>query len=212
MKKLTLILLLALTLLLAACGGGKDQRPHSETVAEDKVVDLACGALSRKDCLARLCADPAACPVLIALAEPAVFDFIATYAACPDCNTPDFAPEDGIGKCVEYQTSDAPSGWEVTFWVSEACAFRYGSPTESRVVVRINPQTLEIKKISPSVEIIADPLYCQNKADCVSLSGSGVPFTGCSNSFYGPLNWSGYYAGTECTCQKHQCVAAAPKK
>ncbi|HNT54139.1 MAG TPA: hypothetical protein PKG95_05465 [Anaerolineaceae bacterium] len=212
MKKTNLlIILLLLAVLLAACSS-KDPQKHDDAVEKKAVLDLICGTVPQAACQSRICPDAATCPVVIALSEPAVFDFIATYSACPDCSTPDFAPEDGIGRCVEYATTESPSGWEVTFWVSENCSFRHARPTESRVVVQINHQTLDIKKIRPATQIISDPLYCQNKGDCVSLSGSGLPFTGCSNSLYGPLNWTGYYSGTECTCHKHQCVIATPKE
>ena len=130
---------------------------------------------------------------------------MAKFAECEECNTPDFPPERGIGKCVEYQVAENSVGVTITFWVSENCNFRYGSPTESQIRVEMNSLTFEIVNISPAVEYLSDPLYCQSDNDCLLLSGSGEPVIGCSNYFYAPLNWSGYYSDKNCNCTANQC-------
>ena len=69
--------------------------------------------------------------------------------------------------------------------------------TRAKFVLRSILMTMQIERIQPAVDYIEDPSYCQTDADCYCLSGSGVPFIGCSNLLYAPLNWSGYYAGDE---------------
>jgi hypothetical protein len=153
-----------------------------------------------------VCENEAACPLFAALSDQTVFDFVKTYSECDDCNTPEFSPKLGIGKCIEYRVSEISTGWSVTFSVSANCSFRYGNPVESSITIEINADATQIERIQPPVEYIRDPTYCQIAADCFCLSGSGVPFTGCSNKLYAPLNWSGYYAGDECGCVSGQCV------
>lgn len=177
------------------------------TSEKDAAVALICGGVPAEKCLERVCADGDACPLLEALSNPVIFDFTKTYTQCEGCNTPDLPPERGIGKCIEYEVSETAAGWTVVLWVSEHCAFRYGSPSESRITVAVDAAGQQIESISPREEVLKDPLYCEMDADCRDLSGSGVPFVGCSNAFYAPLHWSGYGPGERCACEDHQCTA-----
>lgn len=179
--------------------------PGGESVSENAITNLVCG--TQKDCFSKICAATAACPLPKALSDRDVFDFVTTHAECEGCETETFAPEKGIGKCVEYRIADESLVWTVTFWVSEKCKFRYGDPEQSRIDVVISKETLAIVRINPAAAYIHDPSYCRVDADCRGLSGSGVPLIGCSNFLYAPLNWSGYhaYSNEECACDKHQC-------
>jgi hypothetical protein len=175
-------------------------------VTQQEVIGLVCGSQEQASCLKRLCDSLNSCPLMVALSNQAVFDFVKTYAACDDCNTPDQPLGEGIGKCIEFSGSESNAGSVLTFWVSENCNFRYGSPSQSRITVQVSARDNQIQSISPSVEYIQDPTYCQVNADCDCLSGSGLPFVGCSNFLYAPLNIAGYYPGDQCRCESHQCV------
>lgn len=177
----------------------------SETASINYTTSLICG--SQTDCLSKICMSGEKCPLVIALSDKAVFDFVKTHSECEGCNTQTFAPDKGIGKCVEYKIADELQVWTVTFWVSENCKFRYANPTQSRIVIKISKETSAIDSINPDTAYIKDPLYCSVDTDCNGLSGSGVPLIGCSNFLYAPLNWSGYYAYSDemCTCVKNQC-------
>ena len=192
-------------LLFAACRSA-GLVANGESVEMQAVIDLVCGTEDQAGCVSRVCANEAECPLFAALSDQTVFDFIETYSECDGCNTLEFPPELGIGKCIEYQAAEIPSGWTTTFWVSDNCSFRFGSPSESRIHVEVSSDSLKIERISPEAGYIENPLYCQSDADCVSLSGSGVPFLGCSNLLYAPLNWSGYYAGDNCACVSNLCT------
>jgi hypothetical protein len=191
--------------LFAACGYA-GLAANGESVEMQSVIDLVCGTEDQAGCVPKICANEADCPLFAALSDQAVFDFVETYSECDACNTPDFPPDLGIGKCIEYQAAEIPSGWEVTFSVSESCSFRYGSPAESRIIVEISSDPMQIEGMDPPIEYIKDASYCQTAADCYCLSGSGVPLTGCSNLLYAPLNWSGYYRGDDCGCVANQCT------
>lgn len=192
-------------LMLLAAGCGRESLHFGEEETKDAAIKLICGAEPEANCLARLCENGEECAVIKALSEKAVFDFVATYAECAGCAVGEFSPEQGIGKCVEYQVSKNLAGWVVDFWVSEQCDFRYGSPGESRVQVVVNAETFEIENISPSIEYVKDAQYCQTNEDCLLLSGSGVAVIGCANYLYAPLNQAGYYPGEECACIANQC-------
>ena len=196
---------LTLIFLIVACGS-ENTPLTTESVEKNAVINLICGSGSQTNCLSRLCENADKCPILSALSNKAIFDFVETYSDCQDCNTPEFSPERGIGKCIEYLVSEISTGWTITFWVSENCSFRYGSPSDSHINVNVNSETLKIESIAPPVEYLTDPMYCRTNADCFCLSGSGVPFVGCTNYFYAPLNWSGYYPGNNCVCKANQCV------
>jgi hypothetical protein len=196
---------LILLFLVAACGSA-NTASTAAPVEEGSILDLVCGSEPRAECLSKVCDQADNCPVIRALSSQPVFNFVETYSACLDCSTPDFPPESGVGKCIEYSVSQTSTGWTVIFRVSENCSFRYGTPAESWITVILNSNTMQIGSIAPPVEYIADPLYCQVEADCFSLSGSGVQFIGCSNYFYAPLNWSGYLQGNDCGCEAGQCT------
>lgn len=176
----------------------------AETVPSNDVVSLICG--TQRNCLSTLCADAGKCPIKLALSNKAIFDFVKTYSECEGCNTQAFTPEKGIGKCIEYATTDDLHSWTVTFWVSDQCDFRYADPTQASISVEVSKETLTTERMTPAIETITDPLYCKNNSDCRCLAGSGVPFIGCSNFLYAPLNWSGHYAATDCICKAHQCI------
>ena len=94
-----------------ACGTARINGP----VERQAVIDLVCGPENQADCIASVCGDEAGCPLFSALTNQAVFDFVKTYSECEGCNTPQFPPDLGIGKCIEYQVSEISSGWRVTF-------------------------------------------------------------------------------------------------
>lgn len=204
MLKKLLFLITATAIFLAACSAEgpapvpSATPPAAESVAAAEIMTLVCG--SQPDCLSELCAETGPCPLTMALSNPAVFDFVKTYSECKDCNTPQFSPDLGIGRCIEYQTSAEAQGWIVKFWVSDNCSFRYADPTQASIAVTLNAESAAIEQITPAVEYIQDASYCQVDSDCKSLSGSGVAFIGCSNFLYAPLNWSGYTSGSECGC------------
>ena len=204
MGKIWQLSLLALLFLVTACGSENSLLADNK-VEKDAIITLICGSEPEASCLSQVCANESKCAVTHALSYEAIFDFVAKYAECEGCKTPDFSPERGIGKCIEYQVSENSVGVTITFWVSENCTFRYGSPNESQIRIEINSQTFEIESISPSVEYLIDPLYCQIDDDCLLLSGSGVPVIGCNNYFYAPLNWSGYNSDQNCSCIANQC-------
>jgi hypothetical protein len=194
-----------LIFLVSACGSAGTPS-IDQPVDRQTVIDLVCGTENQVACVSAVCADEDACPLFSALSSQAVFDFVQTYSQCEDCNTPKFQPELGIGKCIEYRVAEKINGWTVTFNVSESCSFRYGSPAESRIMVDVKSADMQIGRIQPPIAYIKDPSYCQSDHDCYCLSGSGVPFMGCSNLLYAPLNWSGYYAGEACGCVSNWCT------
>ncbi|MDO9086149.1 MAG: hypothetical protein Q7U53_08080 [Anaerolineaceae bacterium] len=207
MKKQKFILSILLYIFLSACttffngdSSGK-QIDTYEPVENNKIIELICA--EKTDCIKTICPDLNECPLTIALSHPVVYDFISEYSKCVDCNTPVFSPKIGIGKCVEYEVLNS----EVRFWISDNCNFRYGNPSQTRISVRTNSTQSRIQQIIPSVETILDPTYCVIDSDCRCLSGSGLPFVGCSNSFYAPLNPTGFFEGEECGCVEGRCVA-----
>jgi len=206
MKRKVLQILVPLLLFFLAACGSSGSNPNDRTVEKQAVIDLLCGPVDQAVCVSTVCADVEACPLLSALSSQAVFNFVQTYSQCQGCNTPELPIQSGIGKCIEYRISEISTGWAVMFSVSDNCSFRYGSPGRSWIIVEINADGTQIENIQPPVAYIQDPSYCQSAADCYCLSGSGVPFIGCSNKLYAPLNWSGYYAGNECGCELGQCL------
>jgi hypothetical protein len=167
----------AMVLVLLGCEG------RSVVVAEDGSV--ACDALE---------AARAAEPVKL---------FLDSYG-CEGCN-PDYAGgvENLIG-CVRYQIDEGDGIWRVSFWVGEICSFRYGTSVE-RLVVQVGKQDCQVSAFAPAIETIRDADYCETDADCVCLSGSGLPFVGCRNSFHGPLVITGSYTCGLCGCIDQRC-------
>ena len=49
-----------------------------ETVSSQQVEQLICG--SQTDCLSEICEDKQACPLVMALSDPIIFEFIKTYS------------------------------------------------------------------------------------------------------------------------------------
>ena len=200
---------LILCLMLTACtksssnnSAGNNMVDHA--VPRHEVLDLVCGP--DEDCLQPICPDLDHCPLLIALTDPVIFAFVSEISNCEGCNISDFHPEDGIGKCIEYQITEMDSYSEVKIGVSNHCDFRYAIPEQVEISVKIDTSDWRISQVNPDLKYIQDPTYCSTDKDCYCLSGSGVPFIGCSNFFHAPLNWSGYYIGDECGCESNQCI------
>ncbi len=174
-----------------------------ETVSSQQVEQLICG--SQTDCLSEICEDKQACPLVMALSDPIIFEFIKTYSQCEGCAVPAFSPQNGIGKCIEYEINTMERDPVVKFWVSQQCDFRYADPIQTSILITIDTDTSHIIKVKPDGAYIQDPSYCKIDSDCKDLTGSGVPFIGCSNFFYAPLNWSGYEINETCICKTNQC-------
>ena len=171
-----------------------------------RITDLICRTQTRESCLEEICRDSDVCPLVIALSNQVVFQFIDTFSSCEDCNTETFSVQRGIGKCIEYSISDLDQQWKVEFWVAENCSFQYGSPSKSRVSVLVSKETLAIEQITPPIPYIEDRLFCEEDSDCRCLSGSGVPSLGCSNTLYSPLHFAGDYQCDRCVCRNKQCT------
>lgn len=209
MKKL-LILIAFAAILTVTCSSGSTEGIavpdsfFSKPVSSQEIINLVCG--TQTECLSNICADAEKCPLSIALSNETIFDFINTYSECEGCNTQEFSPDQGIGKCIEYEIFDRLADWQVKFWVSEKCEFRYGSPSQNSISVKINTETLRIESITPAVEYIVDPSYCEIDTDCKCLPGFGVRCMRCANFLYAPLHGLGYFPGFECECEANQCV------
>ena len=180
-----------------------------QPVPRQQIIELICGSYS--NCIQAKCPDLDQCPIILALSHPDVFDFVATYSKCEDCNTPELSRLEGIGKCIEYEISEAASDYEVQFKLSEKCDFKYGSPGEVRIFILIDSNEWHIKQIDPPPDYIRDPSYCLTESDCRCLSGSGVELIGTSNAFYAPINWSGYYESERCDCVAEKCIIVDDK-
>ena len=177
----------------------------NETFSANAIISLICG--HHTNCLSKVCANAEKCPLMIALSNEVIFDFVKTYSECEGCNTPVFSPETGIGKCIEYKILDELQVWTVSFWVSDNCKFRYADPTHARISVKVDKKAFTIVRVIPNIAYIEDPSYCTVHSDCNGLSGSGIPLTGCKNLLYAPLNRSGYYEHSRniCECVANQC-------
>ncbi len=203
-----IIILLLLCLVLSACTNSNtnavgDSSSNDQLIPQQEVLDLVCGPTD--DCLQSACPDLDQCPLVIALSNPVIFDFVSEISKCEGCNTSDFRPENGIGKCIEYSVAGQNSNQEVSIKVSNHCDFRYAIPEQVEISVTIDTSDWQITDFEPDLQYIQDPTYCTSDEDCYCLSGSGVPFVGCSNFFHAPLNWSGYYLGDECGCVDNKC-------
>jgi hypothetical protein len=148
----------------------------------------------------------------IAKSTEAVQIFLDAYGSCDGCN-PEYAKgvENLIG-CVLYEVQDCKgppaceeATWTVSFWLGEVCSFRHGV-SEEKLVVTISKRTCQPTSISPQIDVIREPQFCNSDEDCVCLSGSGVPFIGCRNDFYGPLSPTGSYSCSACRCVGDRCV------
>jgi hypothetical protein len=142
----------------------------------------------------------------MALSDPVIFDFVKTYSQCEGCAVPVFSLQNGIGKCIEYEIITPERNPVVKLWVSQQCDFRYADPIQTSMLITIDTKTSRIIKVKPDGAYIQDPSYCKIDSDCKDLFGSGVPFIGCSNFFYAPLNWSGYGINETCICNTNQCL------
>ena len=209
MKQQKIIISVLLCLILSTCSSipslnNSDDDLHSfEPMQNDRVKDIICGSSS--NCLEAICPNLSECPLMIAVSHPVVFDFIDTYSKCDGCNTPDFSPDKGIGKCIEYEIFKKPSDLEIRFQVSKNCNFRYAQPEQVQISVFVDTQEWRINKINPDIEFIKNPTYCHAESDCRCLSGSGLPLIGSSNYFFAPLNPTGFFEGVECGCVENRC-------
>jgi hypothetical protein len=208
MSQLKNIFWFMLCLLLVACSGStkktvSDNLIPDHPIPQQEILDLVCG--SSNDCLQSICPDLDQCPIVIALSQPAIFKFVAEISTCEGCDTTDFSPINGIGKCIEYHVEDQNSLELVRINVSNHCNFRYAIPEQVEISVTLDTKDWHIIQIDPDLQYIQNPTYCVQNEDCFCLSGSGVPFIGCSNFFHAPLNWSGYYLGDECGCVDNKC-------
>jgi hypothetical protein len=205
------LLFIAATFLITSCGSRTASTERNfelssdEQVSSTTIASLICG--SQTGCLSNICEDANKCPLHIALSNQVLFDFVKTYSECDECNTKTFNPAHGIGKCIEYKTTETSRNWTVKIWVSENCAFRHSDPTQTNLSVQINKITLLIEHINPDIAYIEDPSYCSVDSDCYGLSGSGVPLIGCSNIVHAPLNLTGHYENGSgmCECKVNQC-------
>lgn len=205
MNRIILILLVS-GLLMVGCSTSSNSSHINENyqpVESQQILELLCN--SDSNCIQEQCPNLEKCPLIIALSHPVIFDFVSKYAACDGCNTPGFSPDKGVGKCVEYNIRQIDENHEVELWVSANCDFRYGHPEETRINVVLDAENRTIQHISPQVEFIQNPTYCQQDNDCRCLSGSGVELIGCSNFFHAPLNLAGYYVGEACGCEEGNC-------
>jgi hypothetical protein len=209
MCKKNFIFIVMLSLLLSGCsisppGTNNDPETIPQTISRRNILDLICGTTN--DCLQEVCPELDKCPIITALSQPVVFNFIATYSKCEGCNTPDFPTAVGIGKCIEYEILERTSELEVRFQVSKNCDFRYANPEEVKISVSVDSQNWRINQITPAIDFIQDSNFCKTESDCRCLAGSGVPLIGANNVFYAPLNWAGYYKDKECGCVRSKCV------
>ena len=137
-----------------------------------------------------------------------VQSFLKYYGDCEGCN-----PSYSIGKtsligCAEYRIDDnsIKDEWTIAYWVSDACSFRYpDKPSLTRILISINKKTGQISSREPELKYIEDRTYCKNDNDCLCLSGSGVPFIGCVNTFHGPTSFAGSYQCDKCKCINNVC-------
>ena len=106
--------------------------------------------------------------------------------------------------CVLYKIEEGNGIWRVSFWVGKVCSFRYGTSVED-LVVQVSKQGCQVVAFTPKIEYVRDPTYCRTDVDCVCLSGSGMPFIGCRNSFHGPLTMTGSYTCGKCRCVGQRC-------
>jgi hypothetical protein len=174
----------------------------------DEIIARICGSKTQEECFTDNCQYDDFCPLIIALSNESVFQFFNTEdIRCEDCNAEPFSICEGIGRCVEYKITELPDRWKVDIWVSDKCSFRFGDhPSDSRIAVFIDKKSNDIEDITPPVEYIDDSKYCQEDDDCRCLSGSGVPFLGCSNILYAPLHYAGYFVYESCICIQNRCV------
>ena len=199
--------LAALGAVLSACGSPTlpTETPPAAPLSDEvyqRIEQMACGAV---DCLAAVCPAGTPCPLALALADEAVFQFVSEYSPCAGCQTPVLPVGEGIGRCIEYEVVESSDQWTVWFWVSENCAFRYGQPSQARINVVVGRDTGAIETVAPPAATIRDPGYCERDGDCACLSGSGLPLVGCANRFYAPLHWAGSYGCAQCVCRESQC-------
>ena len=201
-----LLVVVSLSLTIASCTTfTPSDSPSVSDEAYQRITGLVCGTNSGEDCIAKVCQDREACPLVISLSNEVVFEFVDAYSRCEDCDTEVLSIGQGINKCVEYEIDNRVGRWVIGFWVSEKCNFRYGAPSRSHISVSVSKNTLQVEAITPSVSYIKDPQYCEKDSDCSCLSGSGLPFVGCRNTLYAPLHFAGDYPCKKCICRQNRC-------
>lgn len=174
----------------------------------DEIVASMCGTKTQAQCFVDNCQYNDYCPLIIAFSDDAIFRFFNTdYVKCERCNTDPFSICEGVGRCVEYRITELPDLWKVDIWISDKCSFRFGEhASNSAIAVLIDKTSNEIQNITPEVEYIDDSYYCQGDDDCRCLSGSGLPFIGCSNILHASLHIAGDFACDSCICRQNRCV------
>jgi len=150
-----------------------------------------------------------------------VKEFLKFYGKCDGCVSTYSVGKTTLIGCVEYTTifmcdsksakSDKSScAWQIEYWVSDACSFRYPNGNKTRITIAIDANSGMILAKNPKLEYIKDVRYCQSDDDCVCLSGSGVRFLGCNNFIHGPTHFAGYYKCEKCKCINNSCAMAMP--
>jgi hypothetical protein len=136
-----------------------------------------------------------------------VQSFLDYYSYCKGCNPAYSEGYENLIGCVEYSIDeDSKKTYDVEYWVSEACSFRYGSSLpQVKIKITVDLKTGEILEKYPDIEYIKDPDYCKKDSDCMCKSGSGVKFVGCGNFFHAPTHFAGSYVCEVCKCLSGSC-------
>jgi hypothetical protein len=149
-----------------------------------------------------------------ARATDAVRAFLDLYSPCEGCTIHDEPGDPARIGCVSYRVwlgcasgADAGCGdlWIAAYWIGGACSFRLGM-SEQPIEVQVDRRTGQVVATSPPTPYVLTTDYCETRSDCRCLSGSGVPFIGCANSFHASLHLAGSYACERCNCNEHRCV------
>ena len=69
---------------------------------------------------------------------------------------------------------------------------------KTKFIIPIDETTGRVLEKSPKSEYVKNQEYCESDKDCLCVSGLGVPFLGCINTFYGPSENTGPYQCKKC--------------
>jgi hypothetical protein len=147
----------------------------------------------------------------IARSTEEVKTFLSFYGACEGCNPSYSQGHDNLIGCVEYsiEKSLIANAYMVSYEVSDACSFRYGTSISSlrqpQVKIAIDKESGQILTKYPDIEYINEPNYCRTDEDCLCKSGSGVEIIGCGNFLHGATNLAGSYTCEKCKCVNSSC-------
>jgi len=133
--------------------------------------------------------------------------FLKYFGTCEGCNPSYSDGKAALIGCTEYKVEPGTleDEWNVEFWVSDACSFRYGGGS-TKIIIAVNKLNGEVSTKIPKLEYIKDAVYCEFDSDCLCRSGSGVPFLGCVNTLHGPVSWAGSYQCDKCKCINNSCA------